>query len=260
MLEAIGAGSAKRMGSGDWAEKWRNLEELLPSRSVLIQLYPFLKERATADLLSLLFITAPERRGPHEVGRRQRRGQDRRAVRNVVPVSAQDHCWQDVQGFLATARLRIYSTLQPVNLRHPFSFSAWSRANVSIPSSIIRPFHHLHLFSRFQEDLSSDHQPTRSCRGPSFPFLRRFSLPSVHPRRQDQGEGHQVPVTAGSVWCVCVVDRWWDGGVGDGDVEGMEGGVGSELLVPGQKDGGDVVEGESDDVVPLSGGGGVAVV
>jgi hypothetical protein len=38
----------------------------------------------------------------------------------------------------------------------------------------------------------------------------------------------------------------------------MEGGVGSELLVPGQEDGGDVVEGESDDVVPLSGGGGVS--
>jgi ATP-binding cassette subfamily G (WHITE) protein 2 (SNQ2) len=28
MLEAIGAGSAKRMGGGDWAEKWRQSEEL----------------------------------------------------------------------------------------------------------------------------------------------------------------------------------------------------------------------------------------
>lgn len=27
MLEAIGAGSAKRMGGGDWGQKWRDSEE-----------------------------------------------------------------------------------------------------------------------------------------------------------------------------------------------------------------------------------------
>jgi hypothetical protein len=44
------------MGGGDWAKKWWNSEELLPSRFVPIQLYPALEERTAADLLSLLFL------------------------------------------------------------------------------------------------------------------------------------------------------------------------------------------------------------
>jgi hypothetical protein len=56
MLEAIGADSAQRMGGGDWAVKWWNSEELLPSRFMLIQLYPAREERAATDLLSPLFL------------------------------------------------------------------------------------------------------------------------------------------------------------------------------------------------------------
>lgn len=36
MLEAIGAGSSKRMGGGDWGEKWRASEEFAIVKVLLL--------------------------------------------------------------------------------------------------------------------------------------------------------------------------------------------------------------------------------
>jgi hypothetical protein len=131
----------KRMGGGDWAEKWRNSEEWLPSRLVPIQLYPAPEERTATDLLSLLSLQR-EIKHPNEEAFAKPDDVNAEAVKDYptsFPFQLNIIIGRTFKAFWRMLELRMYSTPQPVSLRRPFPFSALSCADVSIPSSAAYP-------------------------------------------------------------------------------------------------------------------------
>jgi hypothetical protein len=123
VLEAIGAGSAKGIGGGDWAEKWWISGKLLPSRFVLIQLYPSLEKRTAADLLFRLFLQR-EIKQPNEEALARPDDVNAEVVKEYAtsfPFQLRIIVGRTSTAFWRLLELRIHSTLQPVSLYHPSS-------------------------------------------------------------------------------------------------------------------------------------------